>query len=95
MRVFIFLLLYSLAISATEHNSTQSSKEHNATLTKEQITLRHIKEQQEREKRYAKEKAFYHGKDYNLSDKKIDPSELNSVPLIEPEYDFDMSDVYN
>ncbi len=53
-----------------------------------------IKAQIQREKKYAKERMFYHGKEYNLSDAEVDPSVLDSVPLIEPEYDFDMTDVY-
>ncbi len=49
----------------------------------------------EKEKKYKKEQKFYMGKDYNLTDKKIDKKTLDNVPLIEPEYDFDITDLYN
>jgi len=47
-----------------------------------------------KEQQYAKERAFHQGKDYNLDDTKVDPDTVNSVPLIKPEDDFDMTDVY-
>ena len=55
---------------------------------------KHIQEQIAKEKKYAKEKAFEHGKDYNLSATQIDKDTINAVPLIKPEDDFDMTDVY-
>ncbi|ADV46693.1 hypothetical protein [Nitratifractor salsuginis] len=91
----LFILIAASFLIAGESNQTRPSQEHNASLSEQNLTLKHIKEQQEREKKYAKEKAFYEGKDYNLSDKKISPKEIESVPTIPPEDDFDMSDVYN
>ena len=46
----------------------------------------------EKEKKYAKEKAFYQGKDYDLKSYEIDPDSLPDVPSLEPDYDFDMSE---
>ena len=61
---------------------------------KSQIVQKHIKEQMQREQKYAKEQKFYQGKEYNLSAVEVDESDLDSVPTIEPENDFDMTDVY-
>ena len=95
MRTLPLLLLCASLLIAAENNQSVKSSESNSSLSEQNLTLQHIKEQQEREKKYAKEKAFYEGKDYNLSDKKIDPRDLEHVPVIKPEDDFDMSDVYN
>ncbi len=59
------------------------------------ITKKNLEEQIKREKKYAKEKAFYHGKDYNLSETEIDPKTVSNIPVIKPEDDFDMDDVYS
>ncbi len=82
-RVFLSLILVVGAgnmLSAGDDNKNPAQK--------------HIEEQIAKEKQYAKEKAFYHGKDYNLSATQIDEDTVNSVPTIEPEDDFDMTDVY-
>ena len=47
-----------------------------------------------KEKKYAKEMVFYQGDDYDLKSHEVDPDALADVPLIEPDYDFDMDDVY-
>jgi len=61
---------------------------------KSDVVQKHIKEQMQREQKYAKEQKFYQGKDYNLSAVEVDPSDLDAIPTIEPENDFDMTDVY-
>ena len=58
------------------------------------LKAKHVKEQMEREKKFAKEQKFYQGKEYNLSAEKVDRKDADSVPEIEPENDFDMTDVY-
>ncbi len=61
----------------------------------ESIEQKHLEEQMQKEKKYAKERAFYQGSEYNLKDTQIDEKSLSKVPVIEPEYDFDMDDVYD
>jgi len=61
---------------------------------KSDVVQKHIQEQMQREQKYAKEQKFYQGKDYNLSAVEVDQSDLDSIPTIEPENDFDMTDVY-
>ncbi len=61
---------------------------------KSDVVQKHVQEQMQREQKYAKEQKFYQGKDYNLSAVEVDQSDLDSIPTIEPENDFDMSDVY-
>ena len=51
-----------------------------------------IEKQMEKEKKYAKEKTFYQGEDYDLKSYEIDPDSLPDVPSLEPDYDFDMSE---
>ena len=63
-------------------------------LTAKELKAKHIKEQMLREKKFAHEQRFYQGKEYNLSAQKVDPKDLDSIPSIEPDFDFDMTDVY-
>ncbi|MEN4046705.1 hypothetical protein [Sulfurimonas sp. NWX367] len=67
---------------------------HVMVLNGDDITQKHIQQQIQKEQKYAKEQRFYQGKDYNLSAVEVDPSDLDAIPIIEPENDFDMTDVY-
>ena len=69
------------------------SKEKN--ITKVEKIEKQLQEQMEREKKFAKEQTFYKGEEYDLSYAEIDKNSLDSVPLIEPDYDFNMDDVYD
>ena len=53
-----------------------------------------IQEQMKREEKYAKEQKFYQGSDYNLTAVEVDEDSLSSIPVIEPDYDFSIEDVY-
>jgi hypothetical protein len=53
-----------------------------------------IKKQMEKEQKYAKEQKFYQGKDYDLKGAEVDKKSVKKVPKIEPDYDFDITDVY-
>ena len=87
-------LLLSLSLVLflhAENNVTESNKssDNNTTISK------NLQKLIEKEKKIKKEQKFYQGKDYNLSENKVDKSVLDKVPLIEPEYDFDITDLYN
>jgi len=80
--LFLFSNLYSNDINIS------NSKDNN-------ITKKNLLEQIKREEKYAKEQKFYQGKDYNLSAVEVNPESLSSIQAIEPEYDFNMDDVYS
>ncbi len=92
------IVLFSSMKNINELNKTNSDSniskklkvDKNITLEKSNIQKAILKE-----KKFAKEQKFYKGKDYNLSEHKVDKSILDKVPIIEPEYDFDMDDVYS
>jgi len=84
MKLIIFLIITILSSYTLNAENNRSNS----------IVQKHIEEQMKKEQQYAKERAFHQGKDYNLDDTKVDPDTVNSVPLIKPEDDFDMSDVY-
>jgi hypothetical protein len=79
-------------VKVTDKNTTKNIQ--TKKLSKEEILKKQLKKQMEREERYAKEQKFYQGKDYNLKDKEIDKASLEHLPSIEPDYDFDITDVY-
>ena len=101
----LLLALFMTLSLAAENNSsvkTKSSPEQNSTTQKsttqksekEKRVEKQVKEQMKKEKKYAKEMVFYQGDDYDLKSHEVDPNALADVPLIEPDYDFEMDDVY-
>jgi hypothetical protein len=84
-----FTLIADSNKTKTDTNSTKSDK--NSTLSN---TEKNLKEQMEREKKYAKEQKFYQGDEYDLKAVEVDPATLDSIEAIEPDYDFDITDVY-
>jgi len=99
LRSAIFITFVSISAGAesnvtTETNSTTTNTEQNAT-TKADKVQKQLEEQMKREQKFAKEQRFYQGDEYDLSAHEVDLSTLDSIPLIEPDYDFDMDDVYD
>jgi len=106
MKKVLLAVILVVGMVQADTNSTKSSSETNATKktvkkdanetlkTKEEILKEQLKRQMELEAKYAKEQKFYQGKDYNLKEKEVDEKVLKHVPLIEPDYDFDITDVY-
>ncbi len=88
--LIIFTSVTMLAKDA-DTNKTKAPKETNATSKAE----KQLQKQMEREKKFAKEKTFYQGPDYDLSYAEIDPKSLDNIKAIEPDLEFDMDDVYD
>ena len=80
--IFITIGCSMLLADSNDTNRSQNKTKINAEIEK----------QMEKEKKYAKEKAFYQGDDYDLKSYEIDPDSLPDVPSLEPDYDFDMSE---
>ena len=83
----ITLLLLSGTASfaaKNEQNATQQSKK--------SITEAELKKQMEREKKYAKEQKFYNADEYDFKGAEVNPKSLEHIPVIEPDYDFDMDE---
>jgi len=85
------------AKSNTENNTSIEAKKNseNNDSVKAKRAEKQIQEQIKREEKYAKEKTFYQGRDYDLSELEVDPNSLEAIPEIEPDYDFNMDDVYD
>jgi hypothetical protein len=98
----IFITLFTLSMAFAQTNTTQelnktiennSTKEQN--LSKEELIQKAIQEQIKREEKYKQEQKFYMGDEYNLDEHKVDKKTLEHIKPIEPEYDFNMDDVYD
>ena len=89
-KTYLFIALLTILLSA-ETNSTKvkDNNDSNATINK------NLQKMIEKEKKIKKEQKFYQGDDYNLTETAVDKETVDKVPLIEPDYDFDMTDVYN
>jgi hypothetical protein len=99
-RSAIFITFVSISLGAesnmsTEINSTATNTEQNATTAKADKIKKQLEEQMKKEQKFAKEQRFYQGDEYDLSAHEVDLSTLDSIPLIEPDYDFNMDDVYD
>lgn len=69
--------------------SAKSDKERKARAEKQ------IKKEMENEKKYAKEQTFYSEENYDFKGAEVNKDSLDSVPKLEPQYDFDMDSVYD
>jgi len=110
MKKILFFVVLSFVVSqASDTNTTKKTSvtkdtntskvvvkkdDNQSKKTKESILKEQLKKQMELEAKYAKEQKFYQGKDYNLKEKEVDEKVLKHVPVIEPDYDFDITDVY-
>ena len=102
----VFLLSLFMVSSHAENNeSTKANADNNKSIKAAQSTEndgstsidrteKQIQEQMKREQKYAREQKFYQGSDYNLSAVEVDEESLSSIPVIEPDYDFSIDDVY-
>ena len=81
----------------TENNTSKKAKAYaeNNDSKKAKRAEKQIQEQMKREKQYAKEQTFHQGKNYDLSSSEVDPNSLDAIPVIEPDYSFNMDDVYD
>ncbi len=89
--LFLTATLLSFALLA----DTNTTQENNQTEMNSSKSLdKNLKKQIELEKKYKQEQKFYMGDDYDFKSKEIDPDSLKGLKAIEPEYDFDITDVY-
>jgi len=91
------LLLFSLHAETNntqESNTTVKQSESNNTQTNKKLTEQQVKEQMAREAEYARSQSFVQGDDYDLKAVEVNTKSLENIPSIEPDYDFDMTDVY-
>ena len=107
LSLFTSLLFVSTTFMMAENNETNATQEvdkntttleNNQTVetnrTKEEITKQQVEEQMRREEKYAKEQMFYQGDEYDLKSREINEESVEKLNLIEPDFDFDMDDVY-
>ena len=95
MKNWSFALLVALVSSVLHAENNQSTAEIENNTTDQKQLAKHVKEELKLEEHYSKTQAFEQGKDYNFSVHKVDPKDLDTIPVIEPEYDFNMDDVYD
>jgi len=89
----IIIATFILSISLVAESNTTASTDKNDTNSSS--LNENIKKMIEKEKKYKKEQKFYMGDEYNLTEHQVDPKIIDKVPVIEPEYDFDISDLYS
>jgi len=97
-KLIILMLIATLStLSANELNTTNETNatiKKDSNLTDEELAKKQVEEQMKLEEKYAKEQKFYQGDNYDLKSKEINEKSLETLPVIEPDYDFDITDVY-
>ncbi|SFV64573.1 hypothetical protein MNB_SV-12-1154 [hydrothermal vent metagenome] len=91
-KLVITALLMGFCTIALYAENNDSEK--NVTTKAEKIE-KQLQKQIKKEQKFAKEQKFYQGENYDLSDSEVDPNSLDDIPLIVPDYDFNMDDVYD
>ena len=94
MNKIITIVFFLISTLIPLNADSNSSKETNASKAKS-IAEKQIKEQMKREEKYSKEQRFYQGDEYDLKGAEVNKKSLSKIPVIEPDYDFDMDDVYS
>ena len=88
MKIFLtFMIIFNSLLIAAD--SAKVDKERKARAEKQ------LKKELENEKKYAKEQTFYSEKNYDFKGAEVNKDSLDSVPELEPQYDFDMDSVYD
>ncbi len=85
--ILIFIVILNSLLVAS--SSAKSEKEKKSRVEKQ------IKKEMENEKKYAKEQTFYNQDNYDFKGAEVNPDSLDSVPELEPQYEFDMDSVYD
>jgi len=85
--ILILVIIFNSLLMASD--SAKSDKERKARVEKQ------LKKEIENEKKYAKEQTFYSEKNYDFKGAEVNKDSLDSVPELEPQYDFDMDSVYD
>ncbi len=80
-KILLFFIIISTLVSASTDN--------------EKISEKHLKQQLEKEKKYAKEQAFYTEENYDFKGAEVNPDSVKNIKVMEPQYEFDMNDVYD
>ena len=99
MKKITWIVFSLIFVLYAEGNTTDSNntKDTNTTI-KDVNTTKELQENLQKaieaEKKFQEEQKFYMGDDYNLTEHKVDPKSVDKVPVIEPEYDFDITDLY-
>ena len=88
MKIFLtFMIIFNTLLMAS--GSEKSEKERKSRVEKQ------IKKEMETEKKYAKEQTFYSEDNYDFKGAEVNKEAVESVPKLEPQYDFDMDSVYD
>ena len=93
----VLISIFSLIFGVDFNSSDVNKSEDNNLTTDSNVSeaQKNIQKQLDKEAKYKKEQKFYLGDDYNLSEHKVDKNSLKHIQAIEPDYDFDMDDVYS
>jgi hypothetical protein len=89
------LMLVSSSLVLNAENNETVKVDENSSSKETTRAEKQLEKQMKREEKFAKEQMFYHGKNHDLSYAEVNEESIDSVPLIEPDYEFDMDDVYD
>ncbi len=92
---YLIISLFLFTITLLDAKEVLILDKNKTDLNSTNLEQLNIEKAIKQEEKFKKEQKFYLGDDYNLSEHKIDPKSLDKIKPIEPDYDFDMTDVYS
>ncbi len=88
--IIIATLLAKSNIIKTDRNGSKDTNSSKISTIKKLKLEENLAKAIAKEKKIKEEQKFYQGEEYNLTDRKIDPSSLDNIKVIEPDYDYEM-----
>ena len=86
-KLFALLIVFNALLLASGNENSEAER-------KSRID-KQIEIEMEKEKKYSREQMFYSGENYDLKGAEVNQDSLLSVPVLEPQDDFDMDSVYD
>jgi len=86
-KILIFALMVNSLLMASDD---QSNHDERKSRVEKQIEI-----EMEKEKKYSIEQTFYTEENYDFKGAEVNPDSLLSIPVLEPQDDFDMDSVYD
>lgn len=90
----IFFLVSSIAMAGAKTDTNETNRTNLLAAQVKSLTDKQVKKQMAKEAEHARTQSFAQGDDYDLKSVEINEKSLNHIQAIEPDYDFDITDVY-
>jgi len=85
--ILTFIIIFNSLLMSSGNDKSEKERKSRAE--------KQLKKEMENEKKYARERTFYSEDNYDFKGAEVNKDSLDTVPKLEPQYDFDMDSVYD